>query len=172
MAVAWPYAAMYDPYLATSLLQAAAAAIPLHNPAGPPLYATHPYHPRYGPYPNFTMAPHQTSQPIPIPNPALALNQNVPLGPHQTFPQYHQLPQGLNLNLGLDFPTYHAKVDQHQRMSPVQTASPIHSEISLSPPAPAPGEGLLMTAKVSPPARPTTRLLEKPKLFKPYKTEF
>lgn len=164
MAIAWPYAAVYtDPAFAASLLQAAASSLPLHYPPPPPVYA-HPY-PRYHPYQNFGLP--QTG--LPMPNPAaLNLNQNIPLNPavHQGIPQsipHPQLPQGLNINLGLDFPPY-PKFDHQTRVSP--TSSPVHSEVSLSP---AP-EGLLIpVARISPPA--ATQVPEKPKLFKPYKSE-
>ncbi|KAI4467036.1 segmentation protein even-skipped [Holotrichia oblita] len=158
MAIAWPYAAVYtDPAFAASLLQAAASSLPLHYPPPPPVYA-HPY-PRYHPYQNFGLP----QAGLPMPNPAaLNLNQNIPLNPmHQSMAPsipHPQLPQGLNLNLGLDLPSY-PKFEPPTRASP--TSSP---EISLSP---AP-EGLLIPARISP---PTTQVPEKPKLFKPYKSE-
>lgn len=158
MAIAWPYAAVYtDPAFAASLLQAAASSLPLHYPPPPPVY-THPY-PRYHPYQNFGLP----QGGLAIPN----LNNNIPLNPamHQGIPTnipHPQLPQGLNLNLGLDFPPY-PKFEDHRKLSPI--SSPVRSEISLSP---SPEEGLLIPARISP---PTTQVPEKPKLFKPYNTE-
>lgn len=155
MAIAWPYAAVYtDPAFAASLLQAAASSLPLHYPPPPPVYPPHHY-PRYHPYPGFGIP--QTST-IPITNPALGVNQNVGTIP-QSLP-----PHGFNLNLGLDFPSYQ-NFDLKSKISP--RSSPVHSDISLSPPA---HDGLLIPAKVSP-THQTQLGPEKPKLFKPYKSE-
>ncbi|KAL3287605.1 hypothetical protein HHI36_002075 [Cryptolaemus montrouzieri] len=165
MAIAWPYAAVYtDPAFAASLLQAAASTLPLHYPPPPPVYPHH--YPRYHPYPAFGIPPSGLSVPntnnLNI-NQSLGLNaagipnlpQNVPTP---------QLPQGINLNFGMDFgSSYPIKFERTSKLSP--RSSPGHSEISLSPPL---HDGLLIPAKMSPP--PHTNL-EKPKLFKPYKSE-
>lgn len=160
MAIAWPYAAVYtDPAFAASLLQAAASSLPLHYPPPPPVYPTH-YPPRYHPWGQGFTIPQNG---LHMSNPSLNLNQNITLNTSipPTLPGA-QLPQGLNINLGLDFQTY--PKFEHQRSSSPAT-SPVHSEISLSP---AP-EGLLMTSNVSPTAQ--TQVTDKPKLFKPYKSE-
>lgn len=165
MAIAWPYAAVYtDPAFAASLLQAAASTLPLHYPPPPPVYPSH-YPPRYHPWGQGFGIPQAS---LHMANPAaLNLNQNITLNTNMppTLPPT-QLPQGLNINLGLDFQNY--PKFEHQRISP--TASPVNSDISLSP---APGDGLLMTSNVSPTTTSTsqTQLNEKPKLFKPYKSE-
>ncbi|XP_019878009.1 segmentation protein even-skipped isoform X2 [Aethina tumida] len=158
MAIAWPYAAVYtDPAFAASILQAAAST--LHYPPAPPMYSHH--YPRYHPYSGFV-------PPAGLPLHAPGLNMNQPINPatmplQQNVPQPAPLPQGLNLNLGFDFPQY-PKFENHQKLSP--HSSPVHSEISLSPPT---HEGLLIpVAKVSP---ETTQVPQKPKLFKPYKSE-
>lgn len=157
MAIAWPYAAVYtDPAFAASLLQAAASSLPLHYPPPPPVYPHH--YPRYHPYPGFGIP--QTSG-IPITNPAISVSQNVSTIP-QSLPQAIP-PHGFNLNLGLDFPSYQ-NFDVKDKLSPI--SSPVHSDISLSPPA---HDGLLIPAKVSPTQTQITP--EKPKLFKPYKSE-
>ncbi|KAJ8931178.1 hypothetical protein NQ314_015953 [Rhamnusium bicolor] len=163
MAIAWPYAAVYtDPAFAASLLQAAASTLPLHYPPPPPMYTHH--YPRYHPYPSFGVPPTG----IAMTNPALNMQQNVGINPAalpnalpQAIPQ-PQLSQGLNLNLNFDFPS--AYQHQHQKISP---SSPVHSEISLSPPM---HDGLLIPAsKISPHTQ--VSVSERPKLFKPYKSE-
>ncbi|VEN56460.1 unnamed protein product [Callosobruchus maculatus] len=155
MAIAWPYAAVYtDPAFAASLLQAAASSLPLHYPPPPPMYTPHHY-PRYHPYPSFGVPPSGLHMPNPIP-------QNVNLNPAgipSTVPQ----PQ-LNLNLNFDLPHSYQPVQQ-SRISP---NSPVHSELSLSPPV---HEGLLIPASKSSPPHHQTQVPEKPKLFKPYKSE-
>ncbi|XP_018562832.2 segmentation protein even-skipped [Anoplophora glabripennis] len=163
MAIAWPYAAVYtDPAFAASLLQAAASSLPLHYPPPPPMYTHH--YPRYHPYPSFGVPPAG----LPVSNPALTLQQNVGINPAAlpgALPQavpHPQLPQGLNLNLNFDFPSSYQP--HHHKISP---SSPTHSEISLSPPV---HEGLLIPAsKTSPQTQ--MPVAEKPKLFKPYKSE-
>ncbi|XP_022906465.1 segmentation protein even-skipped [Onthophagus taurus] len=147
MAIAWPYAAVYtDPTFAATILQAAASTLPLHYPPPPPASYIPPY-PRYHSYQNF--------QPPMAPN---------PLGFHQNFPGSTGIPHSahaplpLNLNLGLDFPHYSSMKLEHSR-SPIMT-SPVHSDISLSPPS----EGLLTQAT-------RTSISEKPKLFKPYQNK-
>ncbi|CAH1117255.1 unnamed protein product [Phaedon cochleariae] len=142
MAIAWPYAAVYtDPAFAASLLQAAASTLPLHYPPPPPMYSA-PY-PRYHPYPSFGMPPQ--------------MHHNVGMAQPQ--------PQGLNLNLNFDFP-HQAYQPAHQpRISPNSSA---HSELSLSPPM---HEGLLIPASKVSPVQQTQVGVEKPKLFKPYKSE-
>ncbi|CAG9860559.1 unnamed protein product [Phyllotreta striolata] len=153
MAIAWPYAAVYtDPAFAASLLQAAASSLPLHYPPPPPMYA--PHYPRYHPYPGFGVPP--------LGGHPLNVQQNVGIGAAPAPVGVHH-PQGLNLNLSFDFPqAYHPH--QLPKASP---NSPAHSEISLSPPV---HEGLLIpAAKMSPHTQVTVG--EKPKLFKPYKSE-
>ncbi|KAK5648739.1 hypothetical protein RI129_003631 [Pyrocoelia pectoralis] len=165
MAIAWPYAAVYtDPAFAASLLQAAASTLPLHYPPPPPVYPHH--YPRYNPWSQGFGLP-QTG--IPLSNPSLNLNQNINLNTSvpQNMPQtitQHPLPQGLNLNLGLDFSPYPMKLDGHSKLSP--RVSPVHSDISLSPPA---SEGLLIPSKDH--HHTSISIPEKPKLFKPYKSE-
>ncbi|KAF5269844.1 hypothetical protein FQR65_LT05890 [Abscondita terminalis] len=157
MAIAWPYAAVYtDPAFAASLLQAAASSLPLHYPPPPPVYPHH--YPRYNPWSQSFGLPQAG---IPLSNPALNLNQNITSVP-QSLPPQHPIPQGLNLNLGLDFSPYPMKMDGHTKLSP--RVSPTHSDISLSP---AP-EGLLIPAKEH---QTNISIPEKPKLFKPYKSE-
>lgn len=150
MAIAWPYAAVYtDPSIAASLLQVAASALHYHPP--PPMYT--PHYPRYHPYPSYGVPPGG------IPMTSVQHPASIPTSMPQPIPQ-PQLHSGLNLNLNLDFPhqMYHP---QHPKVSP---SSPVHSELSLSPPM----DGLLIPAsKVS----PQTQLPDKPKLFKPYKSE-
>lgn len=157
MAIAWPYAAVYtDPAFAASILHAAASSLPMHYPPPPPIYTHH--YPRYHHYHNMGMPP--TS--IPLSNVGLGIQQTV--GLNTTIPPtmtQSQIPQSLNLNLNLDFPsTYHNS--QHTKISP---NSPVHSDISLSPPV---RDSLLIpAARIS----PQTTVSEKPKLFKPYKSE-
>ncbi|CAH0552101.1 unnamed protein product [Brassicogethes aeneus] len=152
MAIAWPYAAVYtDPAFAASILQVAAST--LHYPPAPPMYPPHyPMGARYHPYSGFGV-PQMHQQGL---QPSMPLQQNVP---------QPQLPQGLNINLGgFDFPQYPKFDHHHQKLSP--HSSPVHSDISLSPPAQH--EGLLIpVARVS----PETQVPSKPKLFKPYKSE-
>ncbi|XP_072389795.1 homeobox protein XHOX-3 [Diabrotica undecimpunctata] len=152
MAIAWPYAAVYtDPAFAASLLQAAASSLPLHYPPPPPVYT--PHYPRYHPYPSFGI-PALATHP-------LGVQQNVGVG-GAPIPQPMHHTQGLNLNLNFDFPQ--AYQSQQPKISP---HSPVQSDISLSPPT---HEGLLIQApKVSPQTH--VPVGEKPKLFKPYKSE-
>ncbi|XP_017772420.1 PREDICTED: segmentation protein even-skipped-like [Nicrophorus vespilloides] len=179
MAIAWPYAAVYtDPAFAASLLQAAASTLPLHYPPPPPhVYPPH-YHARYHPYQTFGGL--QTHGPLPNSAAAAAaamLNHVIPQPPPPP-PHPSQLAvQGLNLNLGLDFHGY-------PKISPRASPASAASEISLSP---AP-EGLLipatklhatttaaapaLTSASPPPLPPSTHITQdKPKLFKPYKSE-
>ncbi|XP_057655019.1 segmentation protein even-skipped [Diorhabda carinulata] len=149
MAIAWPYAAVYtDPAFAASLLQAAASTLPLHYPPPPPLYT--PHYPRYPHYPGFGV-PTLTNHHV---------QQNMGLAASPIAPGIHQ-PAGLNLNLNFDFP--HAYQREQPKMSP---DSPVRSEISLSPPI-QDGGLLIAASKMS----PATQVSEKPKLFKPYKSE-
>lgn len=160
LAIAWPYAAVYtDPAFAASLLQAAASSLPLHYPPPPPVYPHH--YPRYHPYPSFGLP---QAGGLPVPNAAaLGVGQNMPSAMPQAVQQ--SLPHhGFNINLGLDFQPYQQTFDLKGKVSP--QSSPVHSEISLSPPV---HDGLLMTAKVSP--SQTQMVDQKPKLFKPYKSE-
>lgn len=162
LALAWPYAAVYtDPTFAASLLQAAASTLPLHYPPPPPVYPHH--YPRYHPYPGFGLP---QAGALPVPNPALSVGQNMPTGVPQAMPQGlpNALQHGFNLGLGLDFPSYQQNFNARPNLTP--RSSPVHSEMSLSPPM---NDGLLMTANVSPGHTQVSQ--EKPKLFKPYKSE-
>lgn len=143
MAIAWPYAAVYtDPAFAASLLQAAASTLPMHYPPPPPVYP--PHYPRYHPYPGFGI-PQTGSLPI---TSSGHMPQNIP----STIPTH-----GFNLNLGLDFPSPYQSFGG--KISP--RSSPVHSDVSLSPPV---HDSLLIPAK-------TQLSTDKPKLFKPYKSE-
>lgn len=153
MAIAWPYAAVYtDPAFAASLLQAAASTLPMHYPPPPPVYP--PHYPRYHPYPGFGL-PQTGSIPITNSGHMSTMPQNLP----STIPTH-----GFNLNLGLDFPSPYHQTFGGNKISP--RGSPVHSDVSLSPPA---HDTLLIPAtnKIS------TQLpsSDKPKLFKPYKSE-
>ncbi|KAG5899823.1 hypothetical protein JTB14_012294 [Gonioctena quinquepunctata] len=147
LAIAWPYAAMYtDPAFAASLLQAAASTLPLHYPPPPPMYA--PHYPRYHPYPGFGVPPG-----------GLPMNPMQQVSLAQPMPQ----PQGLNLNLNFDF----AQAYQAQPRSHISCSSPVHSDISMSPPMHE--GGLVPAAKISPQTQ--VGVTDKPKLFKPYNSE-
>ncbi|XP_065167875.1 segmentation protein even-skipped-like [Atheta coriaria] len=167
MAIAWPYAAVYtDPAFAASLLQAAASTLPLHYPPPPPVYPHH--YARYHPYQPFSSIP--THPPLPNPsmlNPATAMMSNN---------------QSLNLNLGgLDFQNYPGKFDMANSTPSTTTGatnkvmnspiSPGNSDISLSPAPENSTQGLLIPAKLSPQTTTLHQPQEKPKLFKPYKSE-
>ncbi|KAJ8955884.1 hypothetical protein NQ318_005432 [Aromia moschata] len=165
MAIAWPYAAVYtDPAFAASLLQAAASTLPLHYPPPPPMY-THHYQ-RYHPYHGFGMP----ASGLPMPNPGLGVQHGMGINPGalpNPLPAavpHPQLPQGLNLNLNFDFPA----ATTYQQQQAVSPASPTHSEISMSPPA---HEGLLVPAMKVSPTQTQVNVADKPKLFKPYKSE-
>ncbi|XP_018331672.1 segmentation protein even-skipped-like [Agrilus planipennis] len=167
MAIAWPYAAVYtDPAFAASLLQAAASSLPLHYAPPPPMYHPHHYHPRYHPYSSGFGIPQSN---MPLANPGLGMNQSISLGGTlqgfpQTVPQPQLAPAGLNISLGLDFPAYPKLSDHHLKLSP--KGSPVHSDLSVSP---SPSDGLLMPAKMEQTQIPSMQ--DKPKLFKPYKSE-
>ncbi|XP_060536550.1 segmentation protein even-skipped-like [Cylas formicarius] len=151
MAIAWPYAAVYsDPAFAASLLQAAASSLPLHYPPPPPIYA--PHYARYSPYPGFGGPPTSIHMP------------NAGLMHHPSLPQGH-LPQGLNLNLNFDRAYGYQQQQPQSKVSPTDSH---RSEISLSPPV---SENLLMPASNVSPVQTQLLEVDKPKLFKPYKTE-
>lgn len=161
MAIAWPYAAVYsDPIFAASLLQAAASTV--HYP--PPAAMYPPHYSRYAPYPTFGVH----SGGVPMSNQSLlhhtssvAFNPaptGLPSGLPQGLPQ-----QGLNINLNFgDMPSYQ---QVHQKISPTDSH---RSEISLSPPV---HDSLLMPAAKMPHLQTQLHSVEKPKLFKPYKSE-
>lgn len=165
IAVAWPYAAVYsDPAFAASILQAAANSVGLPygyspSPILPPVmptqlptanhFSTYGYA-RYAPYP----IPPRSSQ-LSTPNvasyPSMLSSMTQSYGPGLNIPKTHTPP--------------------HEARSPSSTHS-----TSLSPGsdklAPSPikshGQGLLMTAS---PPQSTLAATDKPKLFKPYKSE-
>ncbi|XP_050296420.1 segmentation protein even-skipped [Anthonomus grandis grandis] len=167
MAIAWPYAAVYsDPIFAASLLQAAASTV--HYPPATAMYP--PHYPRYNPYPTFGVHHHSA---IPNPNllhpaaPSVGFNPAAPTGLTGVLPHQNQLQQGLNINLNFgDMPQY--QPSSHQKISPTDSH---RSEISLSPPV---MDGLMMSAAKLPSGGLNQTQLsqsEKPKLFKPYKSE-
>lgn len=177
IAVAWPYAAVYsDPAFAASILQAAANSVgmPYGYPTNPmmpqmPVMTAQPNHHfgyapyRYAPYP----IP-QRQQPIPpagystmlggMPQNCYTTPLSIPK-PH-TPPHDLQSPSSQHSDLSLSPGSDKSKYDIiSNNSSPLKTSgsSPSH-------------QGLLMTAT----AQSHTTLLpspEKPKLFKPYKSE-
>lgn len=161
MAIAWPLSAVYnDPLFAASILQAAASTV--HYP---PPSAMYPPHFRYAPYPTHPFGVHST---VPMSNPSLlhhqsmAFNSNpssLPSGLAPNLPHH----QGLNINLNFGDMPYQPL---HQKISPTDSH---RSEISQSPPT---NDGLLLIPATKLAAHHQTQIqCEKPKLFKPYKSE-
>ncbi|XP_030760228.1 segmentation protein even-skipped [Sitophilus oryzae] len=154
MAIAWPYAAVYnDPLFAASLLQAAASTV--HYPPQGPMYP--PHYPRYPPYPPFAHpgGPGMPVPPLNLIHPPPSMNFPASLGTHQALPQH----QGLNINLNFgDVPPY------QQKISPTDSH---RSDLSLSPPA----EALLMPGRINSGQMHMEGRDKQPKLFKPYNSE-
>lgn len=200
IAIAWPYAAIYsDPTMAASILQACANSVGMApygayaHPMIPQIPQVMPpqmhasaatnahfsygaaaaYH-RYGPYPipppqsqrtpqvssqlpsQYANSQHATSYgPLSIPKP-----QCTP--PHDLL----QSPSSQNsLSPGSDKEINHNSSSKFDLSSSSNDNSPVKSLAS-------PTQGLLMTAPAQPSPQQTTVILpEKPKLFKPYKSE-
>lgn len=160
IAVAWPYAAVYsDPAFAASILQAAANSVGMPysynpNPILPPVMpnqlpsATHftSYGYRYSPYP-------------------LPTRSQSHVNPYGQ-PMINTIPQGYGLSMPKSSPS---PLGHHSPNSPNSTSlSPGSDKVNENSIKPS-SQGLLMPASISP---PTTILnQEKPKLFKPYKSE-
>lgn len=162
MAIAWPLTAVYnDPLFAASILQAAASTVNY-----PPPTAMYPPHFRYTPYPSHPFGVHPS---VPMPNPNLLHHQNMafasnhsglPNGLAPNLPHHH----GLNINLNFGDMPYQPL---HQKISPTDSH---RSEISQSPPT---NDSLLLipSTKLTTHHHQTQIQSDKPKLFKPYKSE-
>lgn len=193
IAIAWPYAAIYsDPTMAASILQACANSVgmapyggyghaqlmpqmPVMSPQMPANHFSYsPY--RYAPYPipppQRTPGANQTSAQYPLLNGSLTGSNQMNYGPitipkpQCTPPDILQSPasqhSALSLSPGSDKEHNHNKYDLS---SSSNDNSPVKSLASTP-------QGLLMTAPQSSPSQtllPVTP--EKPKLFKPYKSE-
>lgn len=190
IAVAWPYAAVYsDPAFAASILQAAANSVGMPygyapNPMLPPVIPAQipsaaqqfSYGYRYSPY----HIPQRTA-PMPIPPSAAAAAASyptmlggIPQGYHplsipkpQTPPHDLQSSSSPHSTLSLS-PTGsdHGKM-YDSGSSPIRSSSGIMHHMNQS------HHGLLMTAPSTPTSQQTIlpTVTEKPKLFKPYKSE-
>lgn len=194
IAIAWPYAAIYsDPTMAASILQACANSVgmapygaygphaqlmpqmPVMSPQMPANhFAYSPY--RYAPYPipppqRTPGATQQNSAQYPLLNGSLTGSNQMNYGPitipkpQCTPPDILQSPtsqhSGLSLSPGSDKDLHHSG----KYSSSSNDNSPVKSLASTP-------QGLLMTAPQSSPSHtilPGTP--EKPKLFKPYKSE-
>lgn len=194
IAIAWPYAAIYsDPTMAASILQACANSvgmapygayghtqlIPQMPVMSPQMPANHfPYSPyRYAPYP--IPPPHQrapsttaSSAQYPLLNGSLTGSNQVNYGP-LTIPKPQCTPpndilspasqhSGLSLSPGSD--KEHNSSNKYDLSSSSNDNSPIKSLASTP-------QGLLMAAPQSSPQTILPATPEKPKLFKPYKSE-
>jgi homeobox even-skipped homolog protein len=197
IAIAWPYAAIYsDPSMAASILQACANSVGMapygaygHNPLmsgvsqmpvmSPQMPSNHFAYPpyRYAPYPipppqQRTPGATPPSSQYPLLNGSLTGSNQMNYGP-LTIPKPQCTPphdilqsptsqhSGLSLSPGSDKEHNHSKYD----LSSSSDNSPVKS-LSSTP------QGLLMTASQTSPTQtilPVTH--EKPKLFKPYKSE-
>ena len=190
IAVAWPYAAVYsDPAFAASILQAAANSVgmgpygyghggmmpqmPVMAPQMPPNHFAYGAYARYAPYPipppnrgnnnpqpqsNYPLlnnslngSNHMNYGPLSIPKPPCT-------PPHDIMQSPSSQHSGLSLSPGSD----------KEHLNSSNDNSPVKSLASTP-------QGLLMTAPQTSPASHQTILLqstpEKPKLFKPYKSE-
>lgn len=194
IAIAWPYAAIYsDPTMAASILQACANSVgmapyggyghaqlmpqmPVMSPQMPANHFSYsPY--RYAPYPipppQRTPGAPQSSAQYPLLNGSLTGSNQMSYGPltipkpQCTPPELLQSPasqhSGLSLSPGSDKEHNHS--GKYDLSSSSNDNSPIKSLASTP-------QGLLMTA---PQLSPSQTILpvtpEKPKLFKPYKSE-
>ncbi|KAL9705407.1 hypothetical protein quinque_008925 [Culex quinquefasciatus] len=187
IAVAWPYAAVYsDPAFAASILQAAANSVgmpygyppapmlpqmaPVMAPQLPPTASNHfSYGYRYAPYPiPQRTAPLQTPQ---YPAAAAAMLSSMPQGytplsipkPH-TPPHDLQSPSSPHSALSLSPGSDKSKLDLSSSTTSNGASSPLKSLNGSA-------QGLLMTAPTIPSQTILTPSPEKPKLFKPYKSE-
>ncbi|XP_058452722.1 segmentation protein even-skipped [Malaya genurostris] len=185
IAVAWPYAAVYsDPAFAASILQAAANSVgmpygyppapmlpqmPVIPPQMPTATTSHfSYGYRYAPYP---IPQRNTSlQTPPYPTTAAAMLSTMPQGytplsipkPH-TPPHDLQSPSSPHSALSLSPVSDKSKLDISSSTSN-STTSPLKSLNGSA-------QGLLITATLTPSQTILTPSPEKPKLFKPYKSE-
>lgn len=193
IAIAWPYAAIYsDPTMAASILQACANSIAPYGYGHTPLIPQMPVMPsqmppnhfasygayRYAPYP---IPPPQRSNLPNVANPAYPMfNGSVaganpanygPLSipkppctpPHDILQSPESQHSGLSLSPGSD--------KEHINKFDLSSSSNDNSPVKSLAPTP---QGLLMTAPHSSPSSQTTIISstpEKPKLFKPYKSE-
>lgn len=173
IAVAWPYAAVYsDPAFAASILQAAANSVGFNSPYG---YGANPMLPQMPVIPS--QLPHTPNHfssygyryaPYPIPPRSSQLPTN---------PSYSSMLNGMPQGYGsLGMPKTHTPPhDMQSPGSPHSTSlSPGSDKVSNHSPIKSLNttpQGLLMTA--SPNGVSTTVLTtpDKPKLFKPYKSE-
>lgn len=194
IAIAWPYAAIYsDPTMAASILQACANSVgmapygvgayghsqimpqmpvmPQQMPANHFSYSPYRYAPYPIPPPQRTPGSTQPTAQYPLLNGSLTASNQMNYGPitipkPQCTPELLQSPasqhSALSLSPGSDKEHAHSKFDLS---SSSNDNSPVKSLASTP-------QGLLMTA---PPSSPSQTLLpvtpEKPKLFKPYKSE-
>lgn len=194
IAIAWPYAAIYsDPTMAASILQACANSVGMapYGYAHPPMIPQMPvmppqlpstnshfpygaaaaaYH-RYGPYP--IPPPQSQRTPVNASSQYHGVNNHSNYGPltipkPQCTPPHEilQSPSSQNsLSPGSDKEINH-NISKFDLSSSSNDNSPVKSLAS-------PAQGLLMTAPTSQtsPSHTTVILPEKPKLFKPYKSE-
>jgi homeobox even-skipped family protein len=194
IAIAWPYAAIYsDPSMAASILQACANSVGM-NPYGyahTPMIPQMPVMPpqlqpnhfaaygaaaayRYAPYP---IPPPQRSSiggsvnpsSYPLLNGSLtgsnpASNYGLPkppcTPPHDLLQSPNSQHSGLSLSPGSD--------KEHSSKFELSSSSNDNSPVKSLASTP---QGLLMTAPQSSPTTVQTQIPEKPKLFKPYKSE-
>ncbi|XP_055635009.1 segmentation protein even-skipped [Toxorhynchites rutilus septentrionalis] len=186
IAVAWPYAAVYsDPAFAASILQAAANSVGMpygYPPApmlpqmpvmAPQMQTTAPnnfsYGYRYAPYPIPQRMPPLQTTPYPSAA-AAAMLSTIPQGytplsipkPH-TPPHDLQSPSSPHSALSLSPGSDKSRLDISSSIS-TSTSSPLRSLDGST-------QGLLMTTPSSVSHPVLTPSPEKPKLFKPYKSE-
>jgi homeobox even-skipped homolog protein len=198
IAIAWPYAAIYsDPSMAASILQACANSVGMapygaygHTQLMPQMPVMSPQMPsNHFPYPPYRYAPYPIPPPqqrtpgatppssqYPLLNGSLTGSNQMNYGP-LTIPKPQCTPphdilqsptsqhSGLSLSPGSDKEHNHHSNSKYDLSSSSNDNSPVKSLASTP-------QGLLMTA---PQTSPTQTILpvthEKPKLFKPYKSE-
>lgn len=166
IAVAWPYAAVYsDPAFAASILQAAANSVGL--PYG---YTPSPILPAVMPA-QLSTASHFSSYgyaryaPYPIPPRTNQLSGS-------NMGSYPSMLNSMSQNYGpaLNIPKTHTPPHDHQSPSSPHSTSLSPGSDKLAPsPLKSHSQGLLMTTASSP--HQTLSTQDKPKLFKPYKSE-
>lgn len=168
IAVAWPYAAVYsDPAFAASILQAAANSVgmPYGYPTGP-MMPQMPVMPQQMPSNHFSYGYRYA------PYPMQSRTQQMPQG----YPILGQMPQGYS---PLTIPKPHtpphglqSPSSNHSGLS-LSPGSDVKFDVSISPSKSLNGapQGLLMTAPSPQQQTILSSSLDKPKLFKPYKSE-
>lgn len=169
IAVAWPYAAVYsDPAFAASILQAAANSVgmPYGYPTGPmlpqmpvmspQLQSNHfSYGYRYAPYPMPSRSATMQAQGYPMLSGLTQGYSPLTIPKPQTPPHDHELQSPSSPNSSLSPGSDKVKYDT---ASPITTLNSSH-------------QGLLMTSSPNASQTLLSPSHEKPKLFKPYKSE-